>query len=803
MRFCLVLSFITLAGCRCVSLPEWVEPEADGTCAPGFEACAGACRLTGRCDGGSSIPDSGPIEPSCDSACEGCCEMGRCVRAEGVERCGAAGLRCISCGTGADICTAGSCRCGGGAPCAQGQRCSQGQCVCDATSCAEGCCASNGRCVSGVAQNDAVCGSAGASCTQCGTPPVPRCSADGQVRTVFRNPGACRDRSCSYEPVDVRCTRGCDGGNCIGDGCQGCLTPPPATCVGSTRRSYASQGMCTGMLCDYQAIDTPCPDGCENGACLPSACLGVTCTQPPPPDCADATTRRLYREPGACTQGRCDFAQQLETCNRPPASTCMGNQRLSFDPAGNCSAGACSYRPVMETCANGCSGGTCIGDPCSGVSCTTPPAPDCADGTTRRTYNATGTCTGGMCGYGAQPQPCSPPPASCVNASTRRTFSGGTCTSGMCTFMSSDTACMFGCAGGACNPDPCAGVTCNSPPPRDCLNGTTVRSYTSPGSCSGGQCSYTNIQQTACNQPPPATCSGTSRTSYAASGTCTNGQCNYQATTETCTFGCAGTACAGDPCAGVSCNTPPVADCFDSTTRRVFNNTGSCLGGMCSYGSQQLACNTPPGATCANSTTRRTFSSSGSCTNGVCNYMPTDTTCTFGCTNGVCNADPCAGVSCNSPPAPACLSGTTTLRTYSATGTCNNGSCTYGSFTDTACVNGCSNGACVACVGGGSCIGNGGAPCRIGVLACPGGANSAAVCVDGANAPDRTTTCTNGRCLAGACCTGCIQGTTTPSCAGGFVVSACGIEGANCASCPGCPPGRTRLCDNGACVCEF
>ncbi|MCU0701999.1 MAG: hypothetical protein MUC96_36315, partial [Myxococcaceae bacterium] len=162
-----------------------------------------------------------------------------------------------------------------------------------------------------------------------------------------------------------------------------------------------------------------------------------------------------------------------------------------------------------------------------------------------------------------------------------------------------------------------------------------------------------------------------------------------------------------------------------------YSSPGTCMGGACTtYPSQTFPCDSPPPATCIG-TTRRTFSPTGSCSGGVCSYTPTDTACSFGCTGGTCNADPCANVTCNSPPAAVCVN-STTRRTFAASGTCSGGTCSYAP-TDTTCVNGCSGGNCVACAAGNACTGNPGAPCRTGVTACPGGANSAAVCSDGAN----------------------------------------------------------------------
>ncbi|MFA4819824.1 MAG: hypothetical protein WC613_02585 [Candidatus Aenigmatarchaeota archaeon] len=53
--------------------------------------------------------------------------------------------------------------------------------------------------------------------------------------------------------------------------------------------------------------------------------------------------------------------------------------------------------------------------------------------------------------------------------------------------------------------------------------------------------------------------------------------------------------------------------------------------------------------------------------------------------------DPCAGVTCNSPPATACDGNS--VKTYSSSGTCSAGTCTYPSST-AACQYGCSGGVC-------------------------------------------------------------------------------------------------------------
>ncbi len=72
-------------------------------------------------------------------------------------------------------------------------------------------------------------------------------------------------------------------------------------------------------------------------------------------------------------------------------------------------------------------------DPCDGITCDTPPSSFCADVDTLTVYDTPGTCTDGICDYTTHTE-----------------------------------ACEFGCADGACNPNPCDGVSCNEPPANVC-----------------------------------------------------------------------------------------------------------------------------------------------------------------------------------------------------------------------------------------------------------------------------------------------------------------------------------------------
>jgi hypothetical protein len=53
----------------------------------------------------------------------------------------------------------------------------------------------------------------------------------------------------------------------------------------------------------------------------------------------------------------------------------------------------------------------------------------------------------------------------CLSATTLRTYEeAGACEAGACSYLFADTTCPWGCGGGMCNGDPCAGVQCDQPP---------------------------------------------------------------------------------------------------------------------------------------------------------------------------------------------------------------------------------------------------------------------------------------------------------------------------------------------------
>ena len=176
----------------------------------------------------------------------------------------------------------------------------------------------------------------------------------------------------------------------------------------------------------------------------------------PPPD-ARLTLDRSAPSSGTCSAGTCSYAPIDTACNAPPAAVCIGSVARSYANPGTCNAGAgtCSYAPVDATCQFGCSGGVCVGDPCSGITCNSPPPSVCADASNVRIYSSTGTCSAGMCSYGSSTSYCANGCAGGVcqpcNAST---CPAGCCTNNSC--LDNDTNCR-GSGGITCRLSGCTG----------------------------------------------------------------------------------------------------------------------------------------------------------------------------------------------------------------------------------------------------------------------------------------------------------------------------------------------------------
>lgn len=169
-----------------------------------------------------------------------------------------------------------------------------------------------------------------------------------------------------------------------------------------------------------------------------------------------------------------------------------------------------------------------------------------------------------------------------------------------------------------------------------------------------------------------------------------------------------------DPsCDGVTCDAPPASTCTSSAVLRTYDGrcvagacryepldmtcATSCAGGACVDACQGVSCVTPPSPACVDADTLRTFAMAGTCGNGTCTYAPTDTPCPHGCENAVCKGvDLCEtmNVTCTTAPEPVCLGAT--RRAFTAPGTCDpgTGQCSYAQV-DTPCPNGCALGNCL------------------------------------------------------------------------------------------------------------
>ncbi len=201
--------------------------------------------------------------------------------------------------------------------------------------------------------------------------PAPTCR-DAQTLLAYRV-RACDATVCQREAVAVTCLNGCFSGACVGEPCAGifCSTPPAAQCVGSLLRSFSVPGACDNAQCNYVPVDTFCSRGCENGHCVDEPCLGKVCNNPPPSECSGDSTLKVYVSTGTCG-----------------------------------SDGACQYAFISTSCIGACRDGACVGDPCAGALCQSPPVPTCRSSTVVNTWEPHGTCVDGVCEYRSLDQSC-------------------------------------------------------------------------------------------------------------------------------------------------------------------------------------------------------------------------------------------------------------------------------------------------------------------------------------------------------------------------------------------------------------
>jgi outer membrane protein assembly factor BamB len=393
--------------------------------------------------------------------------------------------------------------------------------------------------------------------------------------------GICSNGVCTYQrkPEGTACDDGdtcTTADECYRGACQGtpatCDTPPPNECTDAyTMRSYAAEGSCTAGSCNYGHQDVNCQSGCADGACVGDPCAGVVCDQPPGP---------CYEAAGVCSKGSCSYPPISDgtacddgqsctvddacqngvcsgtamTCNTPPPSECLDqNTMRSYETEGFCRDGACSYNFQDSNCAHGCENGRCMGDPCAGVACDNPP---------NQCYLVPGTCTDGVCNYSyangsacsdgdactvgdtCQNGTCSGTAVVCNNPPNQCYHAQGSCSGGECSYdYNNGAGCDDGDActvGDTCQSGTCSGtlLTCDSPPPDECINSDTRRTYQA-GSCDQGSCVYPHFDV------------------FCANG-CLNGLC------QGCTPDCSGRDCGPDPVCGEDCGPCAAGEICDS-----------------------------------------------------------------------------------------------------------------------------------------------------------------------------------------------------------------------------------------------
>jgi len=345
---------------------------------------------------------------------------------------------------------------------------------------------------------------------------------------------------------DGVCVRGeCVDGECTKD--ADCVPLPP-TCSSSDTMMLRPTGTCdVEYHCIYEPVYEGCEHGCDfdSGQCAAAPCDGVVC-QTPPNECffADGTCVEgachydlrngvTCDDSDACTLGdTCDEGVCLGTpmtCDGAPQDVCDSTSAARvYQDQGVCRDGACEYPYDIQTCSYGCDSGACQGNPCGAGSCDSPPADYCVDADHARVHQAIGSCLLGNCDY---------------------------------QFV--DEYCPHGCDLGACQPDPCGGVVCETPPDPICVD--------------------TNR-----------------RLSYALYGSCDAGQCRYLGGESNCAFGCVDGFCAGDPCAGTNCddNNPCTDDWCDSAAGGACRHDGVSDARACTSASGKCPSGTCAGSTC-------------------------------------------------------------------------------------------------------------------------------------------------------------------------------------------------------------
>ncbi|MCA9674194.1 MAG: hypothetical protein H6709_21275 [Kofleriaceae bacterium] len=259
-------------------------------------------------------------------------------------------------------------------------------------------------------------------------PPGPPCDGGG---TVCNGNEVCVNGNyvCQGDPVGVELC------NCLDDDCD--VQVDEDTCGGTSTCVHPSQA---GFACQCAQPcaggEFPCPIGrvCVDNFCLVDPCAGVTCS---PDGNGDQTE---------CQGGTCVRSCDLVTC--PTGLVCYG-------PDGQCRPDDCTTFPDRCTGDEVCVGGTCVADPCAGVTCATDQY--CVGGGCFDSCAGVSCPDGQRCRLGAcEPEPC---PGGCDGTRVCDEDSGE-CVPNLCSNQQCPSGERCNPVNGQCEQDPCLGVHC-------------------------------------------------------------------------------------------------------------------------------------------------------------------------------------------------------------------------------------------------------------------------------------------------------------------------------------------------------
>jgi hypothetical protein len=204
--------------------------------------------------------------------------------------------------------------------------------------------------------------------------------------------------------------------------------------------------------------------------------------------------------------------------------------------------------------------------------------------------------------------------------------------------------------------------------------GSTTTTAGSTGTTAGS--TTTTAGSTTTTAGSTGTTAGSTTTTAGSTGTTagsTSGSTGTTGCTNACTIG--SVSCSGNQV--LTCQS--VGGCAQFVAGATCSGTQTCQNGVCADPTCAGGCNTPPGASCQDPNTRVTFSSSGTCNNGQCSYGATLQACAYGCSQGVCLPQPTCTPSatrCNGTQVETCnVNGTAWLFTENCSSTCSAGLC--------------------------------------------------------------------------------------------------------------------------------